>query len=57
LSGTKINIAVGECKKATQILESFLTPSSLGNPGKELPAKVLANAKVIIPLLAINLFQ
>ncbi|KAF7591731.1 hypothetical protein BBP40_001175 [Aspergillus hancockii] len=34
-----------ECKKATQILESFLMASNLGNPGKELPEKVLANAK------------
>ncbi|KAE8356032.1 hypothetical protein BDV28DRAFT_154911 [Aspergillus coremiiformis] len=34
-----------ECKKASQILESFLNAPYFGNPGKELPAKVLTNAK------------
>ncbi|KAE8378318.1 hypothetical protein BDV26DRAFT_261924 [Aspergillus bertholletiae] len=34
-----------ECKKASQILESFLEAPHFGNPGKELPEKVLANAK------------
>ncbi|OGM49551.1 hypothetical protein ABOM_001662 [Aspergillus bombycis] len=34
-----------ECKKASQILESFLEAPHFGNPGKELPGKVLANAK------------
>lgn len=41
-----VDIAAGECKKATQILESFLTAPYFGNPGKELPGKVLVNAKV-----------
>ncbi|QRD81434.1 hypothetical protein F9C07_2054151 [Aspergillus flavus] len=41
----RIDIAAGECKKATQILESFLTAPYFGNPGKELPGKVLVNAK------------
>ncbi|KAB8231593.1 uncharacterized protein BDW43DRAFT_281900 [Aspergillus alliaceus] len=34
-----------ECEKACQILESFVNARNFGNPGKELPAKVLANAK------------
>ncbi|KAB8212057.1 hypothetical protein BDV34DRAFT_208535 [Aspergillus parasiticus] len=41
----RIDIAAGECKKASQILESFLTAPYFGNPGRELPEKVLANAK------------
>ncbi|KAE8338033.1 hypothetical protein BDV24DRAFT_177144 [Aspergillus arachidicola] len=41
----RIDIAAGECKKASQILESFLTAPYFGNPGRELPGKLLANAK------------
>ncbi|KAE8359570.1 hypothetical protein BDV27DRAFT_149480 [Aspergillus caelatus] len=37
-----------ECKKASQILESFLTAPYFGNPGKELPERVLANTKGLV---------
>ncbi|KAL4908506.1 hypothetical protein BDW74DRAFT_101313 [Aspergillus multicolor] len=34
-----------ECKKATQILDSFINGSWRGSPGRELPERVLRNAK------------
>ncbi|KAJ0415764.1 hypothetical protein BJY00DRAFT_251495 [Aspergillus carlsbadensis] len=34
-----------ECIKATQILDSFINGSWRGSPGRELPERVLANAK------------
>ncbi|KAL4923132.1 uncharacterized protein BDV17DRAFT_285647 [Aspergillus undulatus] len=34
-----------ECKKATQILDSFINGSWRGSPGRELPERVLKNAK------------
>ncbi|KAL4880539.1 hypothetical protein BJY04DRAFT_71561 [Aspergillus karnatakaensis] len=34
-----------ECKKATQILDSFINGSWRGSPGRELPERVLQNAK------------
>ncbi|KAL2817989.1 hypothetical protein BDW59DRAFT_165695 [Aspergillus cavernicola] len=37
----------GECKKATQILESFIHGSWRGSPGRELPERVLSNAKAL----------
>ncbi|KAL4746802.1 hypothetical protein BDW72DRAFT_28324 [Aspergillus terricola var. indicus] len=36
-----------ECKKATQILDSFLNGSWRGSPGRELPKHVLRNAKAL----------
>ncbi|KAL6232381.1 hypothetical protein BDW75DRAFT_243021 [Aspergillus navahoensis] len=37
----------GECKKATQILDSFINGSWRGSPGRELPERVLRNAKAL----------
>ena len=45
----KTDQPLGESKKATRILESFITPSFGGSPGTELPANVLQNAKVQTP--------
>ncbi|KAL4737213.1 hypothetical protein BDV11DRAFT_192267 [Aspergillus similis] len=36
-----------ECKKATQILDSFINGSWRGSPGRELPKRVLQNAKAL----------
>ncbi|KAL5041853.1 hypothetical protein BDW71DRAFT_157916 [Aspergillus fruticulosus] len=36
-----------ECKKATQILDSFINGSWRGSPGRELPERVLRNAKAL----------
>ncbi|KAL3433930.1 hypothetical protein BDV09DRAFT_101070 [Aspergillus tetrazonus] len=36
-----------ECKKATQILDSFINGSWRGSPGRELPKHVLRNAKAL----------
>lgn len=45
-SSTDTDRYQGESKKASRILESFITPSFRGSPGTELPADVLAKAKV-----------
>lgn len=39
-------ITIAESAKARLILEEFINPSITGNPGKELPSRVLAQAKV-----------
>ncbi|KAL4973086.1 hypothetical protein BDW66DRAFT_142994 [Aspergillus desertorum] len=36
-----------ECKKATQILDSFINGSWRGSPGRELPKRALRNAKAL----------
>ncbi|KAL3476529.1 hypothetical protein BJX99DRAFT_227607, partial [Aspergillus californicus] len=36
-----------ECKKATQILDSFINGSWRGSPGRELPESVLRDAKAL----------
>lgn len=42
----------GECKKATQILDSFVNGSWRGSPGRELPERVLREAKVCLLYLS-----